>query len=153
LLPQEHHTHDAAEFEQYGPHGIRDTREAETVDALQELPFSDSYRVFLKNSIHPALGNGFNEWLDEHPEVDTFIVVGDCTDLCAHQAVMYLKLRGNEVDRRVSVIVPENCVQTYDLPVETARQIGALPHDGDLLHAVFLYHMALNGAQVVERLV
>ncbi|MDQ5824963.1 MAG: isochorismatase family protein [Chloroflexota bacterium] len=153
LLPQEHHTHDAAEFEQYGPHGIRDTREADTVDALRGLPFADSYRVFLKNSIHPALGNGFNEWLDEHPEVDTFIVVGDCTDLCAHQAVMYLKLRGNEVDRRVSVIVPEDCVQTYDLPVETARQIGALPHDGDLLHAVFLYHMALNGAQVVERVV
>ncbi|MDQ3706197.1 MAG: isochorismatase family protein [Chloroflexota bacterium] len=153
LLPQEHHTHDAAEFEQYGPHGIRDTREADTVDALRDLPFSNSYRVFLKNSIHPALGNGFNEWLDDHPEVDTFIVVGDCTDLCAHQAVMYLKLRGNEVDRRVSVIVPENCVQTYDLPVETARQIGALPHDGDLLHAVFLYHMALNGAQVVEKVV
>jgi nicotinamidase-related amidase len=153
LLPQEHHTEDAAEFEQYGPHGIRNTREAETVEALRALPFSDSYEVFLKNSIHPALGSGFGEWLDEHPNVDTFIVVGDCTDLCAHQAVMYLKLRGNEVDRRVSVLVPQDCVQTYDLPLETARQIGALPHDGDLLHAVFLYHMALNGAQVVEKIV
>jgi nicotinamidase-related amidase len=153
LLPQEHHTEDAAEFEQYGPHGIRNTREADTVDALRELPFSDDYKIFLKNSIHPALGNGFGEWLDEHPNVDTFIVVGDCTDLCAHQAVMYLKLRGNEVDRRVSVIVPQDCVQTYDLPLDTARQIGALPHDGDLLHAVFLYHMALNGAQVVEGIV
>jgi hypothetical protein len=66
---------------------------------------------------------------------------------------MYLKLRGNEVDRRVNVIVPVECVQTYDLPVETARQISALPHDGDLLHSVFLYHMALNGAQVVEKVV
>ena len=153
LLPQEHHTQDATEFEQYGPHGIRGTREAETVAALRKLPFSDIFRVFLKNSIHPALGNGFNEWLDEHPQVDTFIVVGDCTDLCTHQAVMYLKLRGNEADRRVSVIVPEDCVQTYDLPVETARQIGALPHEGDLLHAIFLYHMALNGAQVVGKIV
>ena len=153
LLPQEHHTQDAAEFEQYGPHGIRETREAETVDALRALPFSDSYRVFLKNSIHPALGNGFNDWLDEHPDVDTFIVVGDCTDLCTHQATMYLKLRSNEVDRRVNVIVPEDCVQTYDLTIDVARQVGALPHDGDLLHAVFLYHVALNGAQVVEKVV
>jgi nicotinamidase-related amidase len=153
LLPQEHHTHDAAEFEQYGPHGIRGTREAETVAALRQLPFSGTYKIFLKNSIHPGLGNGFTEWLDEHPNVDTFIVVGDCTDLCTHQAMMYLKLRGNEVDRRVSVIVPEDCVQTYDLPIDTAGQIGALPHDGDLLHAVFLYHMALNGARVVEKIV
>jgi nicotinamidase-related amidase len=153
LLPQEHHTHDAAEFEQYGPHGIRGTREAETVEALRQLPFADTYEIFLKNSIHPGLGSGFTEWLDEHPNVDTFIVAGDCTDLCTYQAMMYLKLRGNEADRRVSVIVPEDCVQTYDLPIDTARQVGALPHDGDLLHAVFLYHMALNGAQVVEKIV
>ena len=28
-----------------------------------------------------------------------------------------------------------------------------MPHDGDLLHAVFLYHLQLNGVQVVRRLV
>jgi hypothetical protein len=48
--------------------------------------------------------------------------------------------------------VPAECAQTYDLPVSVAGTIGALPHDGDLLHAVFLYHMALNGAKVVSSL-
>jgi len=30
--------------------------------------------------------------------------------------------------------------------------LGAMPHDGDLLHGVFLYHMAPNGVEVVARL-
>jgi nicotinamidase-related amidase len=76
------------------------------------------------------------------------IVVGDCTDLCVYQAAMHLRLRANAAgDRGFEVVVPEDCVQTYDLPVETAQRLGALPHDGDLLHGLFLYHLALNGVQ------
>jgi hypothetical protein len=41
-------------------------------------------------------------------------------------------------------------VDTYDLPVETAKQIGAVPHAGDLLHLIFLYSMMLNGVEVVR---
>jgi hypothetical protein len=40
-------------------------------------------------------------------------------------------------------------VDTYDMAVDIAKSIGAIPHDGDLLHAIFLYHMALNGVEVV----
>ena len=43
-------------------------------------------------------------------------------------------------------------VDTYDLPVETALKAGALPHDAELLHAVFLYHMNLNGVEIYSRL-
>jgi hypothetical protein len=38
------------------------------------------------------------------------------------------------------------------MPVETAQEIGAMPHDGDLLHRIFLYQMALNGVEVVASL-
>ena len=51
-----------------------------------------------------------------------------------------------------SIIVPADCVDTYDLPVETAERVGALPHDANLLHPLFLYHMALNGALVVRNI-
>jgi hypothetical protein len=50
------------------------------------------------------------------------------------------------------IVVPANCVQTFDMPVETAEEIGAMPHDGDLLHRLFLYQMALNGVEVVADL-
>ena len=45
---------------------------------------------------------------------------------------------------RRRVIVPADCVDTYDRGVAVAAEQGGLPHDADLLHAVFLYHMALN---------
>jgi nicotinamidase-related amidase len=152
-LVQEYHTHDAPEFEQFGPHCIRGTHEAETVEALASLPFADLFSVIHKNSLHPALDTDMDSWLAERAMLDTFVAVGDCTDLCIYQLVMHLKLKANAANKRVNVIVPADCVQTYDLPVELAQAIGAMPHDGDLLHAIFLYHMALNGAQVVKSVV
>lgn len=152
-LVQEYHTHDAPEFEQFGPHCIRGTDQAGTAQSLIDLPFSDLFTVIQKNSLHPALHTDLDKWLNERPDLSTFIAVGDCTDLCLYQLVMHLKLNANAAGHRVNVIVPENCVDTYDLPVEIAQTIGAMPHDGDLLHSLFLYHMALNGAQVVRGVV
>ncbi len=152
-LVQEYHSPHAPEFEQFGPHCVRDTAEAQTVEALASLPFAGEFHIIHKNSLHPALHTDMDRWLAERPAVNTFITVGDCTDLCLYQLAMHLKLSANAQDRHASVIVPANCVQTYDLPVEVARSIGALPHDGDLMHAIFLYHMALNGALVVSEVV
>ncbi len=148
VLVQEYHTEHAVEFEQYGPHCIRGTREADTAQALKDLPFSDEFSVVHKNSLHPAYGTHFDEWLAERTALRAFLLVGDCTDLCTYQVALHLKLSANARDRHVHVIVPANCVDTYDLPVETARSVGAMPHDANLLHPLFLYHLALNGATV-----
>jgi hypothetical protein len=150
VLVQEYHTHDAVEFEQYGPHCIRGTSQAGTVAPLAELPFAELFKVVHKNSLHPALGTDLDAWLDARPQLNTFIAVGDCTDLCLYQLALHLKLSANARDRHVTVLVPADCVDTYDMQIETARQLGALPHDAGLLHPLFLYHMALNGATVVR---
>jgi nicotinamidase-related amidase len=150
VLSQEMHEPDALEFAQFPAHCVRGTHEAETVDSFKRLPFFDQMVVIGKNSINPAMNTGLNDWVAAHPEIDTYIVVGDCTDLCTYQLAMFLRLNANahQVTRRV--IVPVDCAQTYDMPVDTARQIGVLPHPADLLHAVFLYHMALNGIEIVS---
>jgi hypothetical protein len=36
--------------------------------------------------------------------------------------------------------------------VEDAKSTPAIPHHGDMLHATFLYHMALNGVDVVKEI-
>lgn len=151
VLVQEYHTEHATEFEQFGPHCIRGTRQADTVQILKDLPFAELFKVVHKNSLHPAYGTDLDAWLAEHPELRAFIVVGDCTDLCTYQLTLHLKLSANARDKRVHVIVPADCVDTYDLPVEAARGIGAMPHDAGLLHPLFLYHMSLNGATVCAR--
>ncbi len=152
LLSQDTHEPEAVEFGQWPRHCVRGTYEAETVDAFKALPFFNEMVIQEKNSIHSGINTGLNQWIAEHPEIDTYIVVGDCTDLCTYQLAMHLRLDANarQIERRV--IVPENCVQTYDLPVDTALQVGAVPHPGDLLHAVFLYHMALNGVEIVSHI-
>lgn len=153
LLPQDTHDPDAIEFSAYPPHAVGGTAESETVDELKALPLSDLFVVIPKNSVSCDLGTDLGPWLDAHPRATTFIVTGDCTDICVYLLAMYLRLRANVLGlREVRVIVPADCVQTYDMPVDKAAELGALPHDGDLLHRVFLYHMALNGIEVVGHL-
>jgi hypothetical protein len=53
---------------------------------------------------------------------------------------------------RWDIVVPADLVATYDVPVVTALELGIMPHPGDLLHHFFLYHMELNGIQVVSSL-
>ena len=150
ILTQDTHDPAAVEFGQYPPHCVRGTAEADTVPELRALPFFSELTVFPKNSISSTIGTGFAAWLTDHPEVATFIAVGDCTDLCTYQLALALRLRANAHQLTQRVIVPIECVDTYDLPVETARQLGATPHAGDLLHLVFLYSMHLNGVEVVR---
>lgn len=152
VLAQDSHPPDAVEFGAYAPHCVAGTREAETVPDLLALPFASEFAVIAKNSISSAIGTALDDWLEAHPQVDTFLVVGDCTDLCTYQLVMHLRLRANALGLQQRVVLPANCVDTYDLAVETAQSLGILPHDGDLLHAVFLYSMAANGVQVAAEI-
>ncbi|HUS16242.1 MAG TPA: isochorismatase family cysteine hydrolase [Chloroflexia bacterium] len=153
VLTQDTHDENAPEFAEWGVHCVRGTAESATVAALTELPFAGDFLVLEKNSTSSAHSTGFDAWLDAPSQagVDTFVGVGDCTDLCTYQLAMHLKLRANAAGRSVRVVLPEDCIQTYDLPVTVASQIGVLPHDGDLVHLFFLYHMALNGCEVVRQ--
>lgn len=151
VLTQDAHPPDAVEFGAFGPHCQEGSHEAETVPELLNLPFAMRFTLISKNSISSAVGTELDSWLEGHPEVSTFIVVGDCTDLCTYQLAMHLRLRANARGLDQRVIVPVDCVETYDMPVTTARELGIMPHNGDLLHLIFLYHMVLNGIQVVSR--
>lgn len=152
LLAQDTHDPQATEFAQWPPHCVRGTSEAETVSEIRALPFYDQITVIPKNSINAALEPAFQDWLLGHLDLDTFIVVGDCTDLCTYQLAMYLRLSANDHQQNRRVIVPIDCVDTYDFPVEAARQAGALPHPAEIIHPLFLYHMALNGIEVVKEI-
>ena len=150
LLLQDAHTEESLEFEAFGEHVIKGSHQAQAIDQIKSLPFYNQLTTIYKDSIQPAINTGFEEWLAERDYLDTFIVVGDVTDLCVYHLATYLKFQANAYQKPRSVIVPENCVQTWHLSVEAAENLPALPHHGDLLHAVFLYHMALNAVEVVK---
>ncbi len=146
------HPADSPEFSAFPPHCVAGTREAEVIPELRALPFFDQVRQLPKTSLSIGLAEGMGEWAAERPDLRAWIILGDCTDLCVYQAAMHLKLQANARGRRLEVWVPASLVDTYDLPVAAAQAAGALPHDGDLLHRLFLYHMALNGIRVVRDL-
>ncbi len=147
------HSPDALEFGAFAEHAVCGTEESEAVDEIKALPFFKNMTIILKNSISSSANTGLDLWLEEYPELTTFIIVGDCTDICTYSLALHLRTKANANNLPWRVIVPENCVATYDLPLETASEIGAMPHPGDLLHKVFLYNMALNGVEVVKEIV
>ena len=153
VLCQDSHSDDAEEFLSFPRHCIRGSKESLTIPQLTQLPFSNEFVVIEKNSLHPSLGNEFEDWMDQNSELRDLVVVGDCTDLCTYSVAMYLRLRSNALNLRQRVILPVDAVQTYDLPIESARSVGALAHPGDFFHLTFLYHMALNGIHVVKSVV
>jgi len=150
VLAQDTHEPEAVEFNQWPGHCVRGSYESEAVDEFKALPFYSQMTTFPKNSINAAMNTGLPAWLAAHPELTTFIVVGDCTDLCTYQLAMHLRLEANSRQLQRRVIVPVDCVDTYDFPVEAALKEGGVPHPADVLHPVFLQHMALNGVEVVQ---
>lgn len=149
VLAQDSHEPDAVEFGAFPPHCVRGTAEAETIAEIRALPFFGQMTLVEKNALASYIGTSLNAWLDERPRLETFIILGNCTDLCVYQFAMHLRLQANQLQRQRRVIVPADLVATYDRPVAAALAQGGLAHDGDLIDSVFLYHMALNAVEVV----
>ena len=150
-LLNDNHEPDALEFRAFPPHCIRGTAESKPVRELLDLEFFPYMQLIEKNTLSSTLETALLEVLHAKPSLTDFIIVGDCTDLCVYQLAMALRFDANARHAGdVSVIVPEDCVATYDMPVELAQHVGAAPHPGDVIHAVFSHHMALNGVSVVK---
>jgi nicotinamidase-related amidase len=152
VLVNDNHAGDAVEFGSYPPHCIVGTPEATPIQEIRSLPFYDQLVVVKKNSISSDLNTKLNKTLAKSGKLKNFIVVGDCTDICVY--LMAITLRADVNARQIKdrrVIVPADCVETYDMPLEAAKKTGGVPHPADLLHAIFLQHMRLNGIEVVGK--
>ncbi|MDQ4099157.1 MAG: cysteine hydrolase [Chloroflexota bacterium] len=150
VLTQDTHSEDTPEFRAYPPHCVRGTAESQTIPELAQLPFADRFTVFEKNSLNPAIDTEFDAWWDRHPDLQTAIVVGNCTDFCVYQLAMHLRMRANAHNLPTfDVFVPVDCVDTFDIPAGAGT---AMPHPGEFFHHVFLYHMAVNGIRIVRTL-
>ena len=111
------HPKDAAEFLSFPPHCISGTRESELVDELKDM---GGYVLIPKNSTNGFHEEKFRELLECHPETDTFIVTGDCTDICVMQFCLSLKTYFTQKNKAVRIIVPVNCAETYDAPYHSS---------------------------------
>ncbi|WP_010251170.1 cysteine hydrolase family protein [Acetivibrio cellulolyticus] len=133
------HTEASPEFGAYPEHCMVGTSEAEIVDEIKEV---GGYKLIPKNSTNGFHEEEFKKWLEENPQLNTFIITGDCTDICVQQFAITLKTWFNMQNKKYRVIVPVNAVETYDLGL----------HNGDLMNVMALYNMVINGIELVREI-
>lgn len=131
------HTIESPEFISYPPHCLEGDWESEVTE---EIGRACAFTRISKNSTNGFLEPAFRAWLEERPQIDCFLVVGDCTDICIQQLALSLKAEFNRKNLPVRVVVPASCCETYDLGM----------HDGDLLHLLALYSMSAGGVEIVS---
>ena len=71
------------------------------------------------------------------------VITGCCTDICIMNLAIPLKNFFNQINRNVNIIVPENAVDTYNIP-------GV--HDRDEWNEMAFRFMKQAGIQVVKKL-
>ncbi len=98
------HRPDDPEFEQWDPHCVEGTWEAQIIP---ELPVPDESLVVAKATINPFFETRLDEVLAELG-TETVEVVGVCTNICVLYAAMELRVRTYEVR------VPRKGVATFD---------------------------------------
>lgn len=152
VLLEDAHQPDSPEFRSYPPHALAGTDESATIPEIAGLPFAEALTVIKKRALGPAVETNFDDWWDEHIDLNRAIVVGDCTDLCIYSLAMHLRMRANALGLAdFEVIVPVNAVDTFDIPVGDDTEVGRA-HPAEFFHQVFLYHMASNGIRVVSEI-
>ena len=128
------HTLSSPEFSSFPPHCLEGSQETELTD---ELKAAGNITRIEKNSTNGMLEPRFKEWVREYGS-GTYIIVGCCTDLCVQQLALTLKSAFNRANSTSRIIVPADCVATYNLGF----------HESELTGTMALYNMMLGGVEL-----
>lgn len=111
------HEKDSAEFFAFPEHCLDGTSESEVVDELKAV--KGISLLIKKNSTNGFIEEDFIKFLldDKYePAFDAFVITGCCTDICVLQFALSLKTYGNMRNKPFRIIIPVNCVETYEAP-------------------------------------
>ena len=133
------HKEDCSEFASFPPHCIENTSESELVDELKKV---GGYFLMKKNSTNGFHEKIFKQCLIQNPTTNTFIVVGDCTDICVMQFCLTLKTWYTQQNRNIDIYIPVNAVETYDAP----------NHDADFMNIAAYKLMKDSGIRFVKEI-
>ncbi|EES91208.1 cysteine hydrolase [Clostridium botulinum C] len=131
------HTIDSIEFQNYPVHCLKGTFESQLID---ELKVFKSIHIIDKNSTNGYMEEKFIEWMKRNNNINNFIVIGNCTDICIMQFVLSLKSHFNKNNKKINIFIPTDSVDTFDTDY----------HNGDLMNLIGLYNMKLNGIKIVS---
>ncbi len=134
------HNKDCQEFASYPPHCICETQEEKITSEIQKYFVGTEVK---KNSTNGFIEPEFQKWLENHNNIENFIICGCCTDLCVLQFALSLKTDFNRRNLNKRVIVIQSLCETYD---------GG-SHGGDISNLFAFYNMKTNGIEVPKDIV
>ncbi len=112
---QEGHLQNSKEFENFPPHCILGTEEAELIDELK--PYENDMKLIRKNSTCGFITKEFFEYFEKNKnEIEEVVLAGCCTDICVLNFALPLKTYINEHNLPIKVTIYKNTVETYDAP-------------------------------------
>ncbi len=129
------HDANSPEFVSYPPHCLRGSDECKVCAPIEA---ACRYTLIEKGSTNGWLEPAMQAWITARPDIDTLIVVGDCTDICVYQFAVTAKAWFTRQNKPVRIIVPANLTDTFDAP----------NHPADALKDAFLQSMQANGIEV-----
>lgn len=132
------HSLSSPEFTSFPTHCLANTEESEITAEILEACHPERIE---KNSTNGYLSPKFREWM-EHCQTSTYIIVGDCTDLCVMHLALTLKTHFNQLDKASRILIPTNAVATYSLG----------NHDAGLINTMSLYMMQTGGVELCSEI-
>ena len=118
------------------------------IDIIENIMvLSDNYISFNRENEDDPLNDvelmEITEEYKENNDIENFIVVGCVTDICVSDFAKTLQcyIYENNLDKQV--IVPINCVETYDYD----------HHNAELMNVFALYSMNLGGIKIVDEII
>ena len=109
------HTKDSVENERFGgtTHCLRNTFEAQLVEALKQFEMEEDTISIEKNSTSFMEAPDFRELMEHETEMNEFDVVGCCTDICVINGTMGLANYLDQWNRHHVIRVHEDAIATY----------------------------------------
>ena len=129
------HQPDCLEFSSYPPHCLAGTSESLMAPELSRL----QVLARPKNSTNAFLADSEAFASDTLTHV---VSLGCCTDICIYQLAVTLSAYYTQHNRKVSVMVPVELVDTYDAP----------GHPADFCNICALYSMQQNGVTLIKNI-
>ena len=122
---KEWHDENAEEFKKFPKHCVEGTSEAEMVDEL--LKYQDNVLVFKKNSTSAMAPKcGLVATLGIMENLHEVVIIGCCTDICVLNCAIPMQNYFDEENRKVSIVVPKNVVETYDAPNHLRKEYNEI---------------------------
>lgn len=114
VIVKECHDENCTEFNDFPPHCIENTWEAQLIDELK--PYEPHGITIEKNSTSFMFARGFINLMKLLKNLKRVIDTGVCSDICIPNGLIPLKNYFNQENRNVEIIVPEDCVDTFNAP-------------------------------------